>query len=293
MTVLVAAHDGVVSFGPSGRSTALEGRQVSALARGAGHVWAIVDRAEVWRLDFGWAQSAVWSEPSLTCLGEGAGGLLVGTAGAHLLRLGDDGLAPVRAFEALPERDKWYTPWGAPPDTRSIADAGGRALVNVHVGGLATSDDDGRWRALAAVDIDVDVHQVVVAPDQSLLVATGAAGFGRSVDQGRQWAFDDDGLHGPYSRAVAVAGEHVLLTASAGPGRTDGAVYRRPLGAGGPWARTTDFVPGNVDTHCLAADGDKAAFVTEAGVLWASTDGGATWAIEADGLGHPSAVTIV
>src|SRR5439155_14383623 len=157
------------------------------------------------------------------------------------------------------------------------ATADGEVLVNIHVGGVALAADglDEQWRAL--VDIDVDVHQVVVAPDGSFLVATGAAGFGRSTDGGAHWSWDTDGLHGGYCRAIAVAGDHVLLTASPGPhGQIEGAVHRRPLGATGEWERVSDFVDGNIDTFWLAADEDEAAFATEDGRVFVSTDAGTT-----------------
>src|SRR5437763_7767874 len=114
-----------------------------------------------------WARRAVWEGPVLSCLLPHAGGLLVGTHEAHLLELSGDTLVALPSFEAVPEREAWYTPWGGPPDTRSLAADGEAVLANVHVGGVLASDDLARWQAL--VDIDVDVHQIVVAPDHSLV----------------------------------------------------------------------------------------------------------------------------
>lgn len=284
MSLLIATEDGVIGL------PGLEGHAVGALAVEGGAVWAVVDGREVWRhqRDTGWwrATTAGDGVPELTCIAAAGGGAVVGTAEAHVAHVADGGSALVvdETFDALADRATWYTPWGDPPDTRSIAVDGatGVTLVNIHVGGVARLARDEPWRAL--VDIDVDVHQVVVAPDGSYLVATGAAGFGRSTDGGRTWQWDADGMHNSYCRAVTVAGngEHVLVSASTGPGSMGsvaGAVYRRPLGSTDAWERVTPMVDGNVDTALLAAeaDGKNAAFAMRTGEVFVSTDAGATW----------------
>jgi hypothetical protein len=275
MTVVVASDRGLEVEGDAGTAEELAGREVGPLAVAPGRLWAIVDGREIWTGNGRWEPVATWTGPRLTCVLATAGELTAGTAEAHVLRLDGDALVADKSFDDLPERADWYTPWGGPADTRSLAGDDDTVLVNIHVGGIARSDGGGPWRAL--VDIDVDVHQVVIAPDGSYLAASGAAGFGRSTDGGSNWAWDADGLHGSYCRAVAVAGDHVLLSASTGPGRSRGALYRRPLGAGGAWDRVSELVDGNIDTFLLAAAGEQAAFVTEAGVLWTSDDAGATW----------------
>jgi hypothetical protein len=288
VSLLIATDDGVMGL------PGLEGHGVAAVAVEDGAVWAVVDRREVWRhqRDTGWWRAAVAADgvPDLTCIAAVGSGVLIGTVGAHIAHASADGTLRVDVdFDALDERATWYTPWGSPPDTRSIAFDGatGATLVNVHVGGVACRGGIGpgveadAWRAL--VDIDVDVHQIVVAPDGSYLVATGAAGYGRSTDGGRTWRWDADGMHGSYCRAVAVTGDgdHVLVSASTGPsgGPGAGAIYRRPLTSTGAWERVTPMVDGNVDTGRLAGEpsGGAAAFATESGDVFTSADGGATW----------------
>jgi hypothetical protein len=254
-------------------------------------VWAIVDGQEVWRGPDPWSAQATWPGARLTCvLPLGDGVALVGTAEAHLLRLDGAGLQPIASFDAWPPRAEWYTPWGGPPDTRSLASSDGEPLVNIHVGGVARQHG-GAWAPL--VDIDVDVHQITVGPDGSLLVATGAAGFGRSTDEGVGWTWDADGMHGSYCRAVAVAGDQVLVTASTGPRQTRGAVYQRALGGAGPWTRTGPLVDGNIDTFWLAAAGTHAAFATTEGAVWLSADAGATWTEGGRGPGSPLGLAYV
>lgn len=282
MQALVATSEG---------TQGIKGRDVNGLAvDGGGQVWAIVEAREVWQRSAGgeWSAVALWEGPDLTCLSAGSPQLLVGTVGAHVLHLVDRQLVIDEGFDEMPERKTWYTPWGAPPDTRSVASAGDLGLVNIHVGGVARQEGPGPWRAL--VDIDVDVHQIVIAPDGSFLVATGAAGFGRSADGGQTWRWDHAGLHGSYCRAVAVAGDHVLLSASTGPFRTQGAIYRRTLGDEGPWRRVTDLVKGNIDSFWLAAADDEAAWVSEDGDLWQSGDAGQTWERADQVAGSPRAV---
>jgi hypothetical protein len=227
----------------------------------------------------------------MTCLAVSGNDVIAGTEEAHVLRLNGQTLGIDESFDRLPERAAWYTPWGGPAATRSIARDDGTVLVNVHVGGIARSDAGGQWRAL--VDIDVDVHQVAVAPDGSLLAATGAAGFGRSADGGGTWEWDSNGLHGSYCRAVTVAGDQVLLTASTGPRGAEGAVYRRPLGEQGDWQRVTEFAKGNIDTYWLAAVDETATYVTGDGSVWISHDAGLSWDPVRDMTAAPRAIALL
>jgi photosystem II stability/assembly factor-like uncharacterized protein len=194
----------------------------------------------------------------------------------------------LEAFERAESRTQWYTPWGGPPDVRSVCTApAGAILVNVHVGGILRSDDDGAsWRA--TIDLDHDVHQVL-ALDDSVAVAACAFGLAASHDGGRNWAVRDEGLHATYGRAVAVAGDTVLLSASNGPQGRQAAVYRQPLPAEGPFERCRAGLPdgfdGNVDTFWLAGAPDgSAALATRAGEVYVSMDEGATWERAASGL---------
>jgi hypothetical protein len=307
--VLVGTVDGLHLFddgSPGG--TELAGRRVTALAPSDddGAAWvAVLDGRTVvaGKPGAGWEETATVSAPDVHCVAGVAGGALVGTAEAHLLRVQGDESGPrvsmVAAFDDVAGRESWYTPWGGPADTRSLAVAGdGTVYVNVHVGGIVRSTGgDSSWEP--TIDIDTDVHQVVTVPGSPTVLAPSAYGLAVSDDGGDTWRVDTDGLHATYSRAVAVAGDDVLVSASTGPGGERAAVYRyrreRPGGAG-RFERCRDGLPewlaGNVDTHTLAATPDLAAFGTADGTVFGSTDAGRTWDVLASDLPRITCVAI-
>jgi hypothetical protein len=215
-------------------------------------------------------------------------GLLVGTAEAHLLRLEEGSMERVEEFDRVEGRDGWYTPWGGPPDTRSIArGVDGTTYANVHVGGIVRSTDWRTWEP--TIEVDADVHQVIAHPDRAeLVLAASARGLERSEDGGKAWSTHADGLHGHYSRAVAVAGDTLLITSSTGPFTERAAVYRGSLDGDGPFERCADGLPesfpSNIDSHCLAASGGTTVFGTDRGEVYRSEDAGETWERIADGL---------
>jgi hypothetical protein len=274
----------------------LADREVVALGAAGQTLWALDDGATVLRRDPDGSWTELASGSGLTCLLPGEDGLLVGMEPARLLRLEGGSLRPVRSFEETPGHQTWHTPWGGPPAVRSMArDRAGRLHVNVHVGGIPRSLDGGAtWQP--TIDVDADVHQVLAHPALAdVVLAATASGLARSDDGGDHWRFEREGMHADYCRAVAVAGAAVLVSASTGPSGRRSAIYRAPLdgparferrGAGLP-----DWFDANVDTGCLAADGDTVAFGTAEGTLFRSEDAGATWTEAASGLPAVRAVT--
>jgi hypothetical protein len=279
-TILVATANGIHGFGGQGRpDVALADRSVTSLARDGSSVWAILDEQELWHgIEQRWRHVADLEGLRATCIASVDGNVLVGTSEAHLFRLVDDGLLPVEAFDRVPGRSSWYTPWGGPPATRSIANWDDDVYVNVHVGGIPRTRDAGAtWTP--TIDIDADVHQVTTA--EGLVLAACAEGLAVSTDRGSAWSMRTDGLAAPYSRAVAVCGETVLVSSSNGPRGGRAAVYRASLSDGrferceaGP-----GWFDGNIDSFWLDAlpDATLAAFATPEGTLYVSTDAGTTW----------------
>jgi hypothetical protein len=245
-----------------------------------------------------WCSSAGWTElgrgPDLLCAADAPGGLLIGTEGAHLVQVGTDGLGRVAGFDAVAGREEWYTPWGGPPETRSLAVTDDNVLLaSVHVGGIPRSDDLGRtWSP--TIDIEADVHQVRALPGRpDVVLAASAVGCCRSDDSGITWRVIADGLHATYCRAVAVAGDALLISASEGPRGRRSALYRRGLDATTPFERVTDWIEGNVDTHALDGLGDRVVFGTRGGVVWQSEDAGTTWKILMDKLAPVTSLSLL
>jgi hypothetical protein len=249
--------------------------------------WAIVEGAEVVSLDSG--VTATTAPLTATCIAARGEGALIGTEEAHLFEVqGSGSIEPVESFDRIPTRDSWYTPWGAPPDTRSLTIASdGVPLVNVHVGGVWRGDpaaDD--WTEV--IQVDNDAHQVLASHGDARVLVAAAVGFGWSTDGGRSFDWTTDGLHARYARAVAFAGSYAMVTASTGPRTDRGAVYRRPLDGDRPFERChaglPEWFPFNVDTFQLAARDECVAIGTTDGEVYLSEDEGSTWALVADDL---------
>ena len=294
--ILVGTAQGLVSVeaDTGGRQSGLDGHRISAIApSGWKRLWAVVDDHEVWRSDDlvgEWKRVTSIDQRQGTCLGDtranADNGIMIGTSGAHLVRVTDDRVEPVDSFDHAPGREDRYTPWGGPPAVRSITENREWVFVNVHVGGVLRSrDGGGRWEP--TIDIHADVHRVVTGGGR--VYAAGNSGLSVSSDDGDTWELRSQGLHATYCRSVAVSGEMVLLSASEGPRGGRAALYRTAEGArtlelcrGG----LPEWFDGNIDSLCLDAlpDGSLSAFASESGDVFASRDQGASWAQVAQGL---------
>jgi hypothetical protein len=301
VALLVGTEDGLHELDEAKGTVGvhLAGRSIGCMAPEGKSWWVLTDGEGVWRSDHpgAWDQAGTSSGQRLNCLWPAAVGLLVGAEEASLLLLEDEKLQTVEAFERVDGRDDWYTPWGGPPDVRSISEDPGRAiLVNVHVGGVVRSTDGGE-SFHPTIDIHADVHQVFALPGRPglVLAATGGEGVAMSPDAGETWDFLTEGLHATYSRAVALGETSILASASTGPRGGRAAVYRRPLGGDGPFVRCVEglpeWFPTNIDTFCLAASGSLAAFGTDDGSVFLSEDEGRTWRALAEGLPRVRCVT--
>lgn len=270
---------------------------VTALARQGTEVWAILDRHQIWRTLGAADSKQVVQIPNLElhCLGPTDSGVFIGTSQANLIRL-TEALVPierVEAFDRVTGRDRWYTPWGGPPDTRSISEMDESIFVNVHVGGIVRTRDGGKtWEP--TIDIDADVHKVWAGLPG--VFAACALGLAVSRDDGETWSIDDEGLHSTYCRGVTVCGDTVLVSASNGPRGGRAAVYRRAAGGAGPLERCRTGLPewfdGNIDSAWLDATPELAAFGTSDGRVFASADEGSTWEEIAVGLRSVGAVLV-
>jgi hypothetical protein len=276
--IVTGTADGLFEIGLDGaiRRQALPGTEVRAVSG----EWAIADDRVVSLADGRAVELPGGLAPH--CLLAGAGGnCLVGTAHARLFEVGSGETRAVDSFDAIPQRPGWSTPWGGPPDTRSLAALADGLLVNVHVGGVWRSSPEG-WAEL--VPAAHDVHQIVA--HEAIVVAAGGDGVGVSLDSGATWTWSADGLHAPYCRAAAIAEGFVLVAASTGPATTHASIYRRPLDASAkPFEPCGDSSPKglpagfkrNIDTFQLAAAGELVAVATPTSELYLSEDSGEHW----------------
>ena len=276
--ILVGTAGGLHEVGTSD-PVAFVGGSVDALSHDG--KWAIVDGIELWSRRAEWSEAARTDGPYLTCVVPFDDGALVGTRDAHLSRLRGDRLERVDTFEDAPTRDDWFTPWGGPPDVRSLTVTDTDIYVNVHVGGVLRGHPDSKWEP--TINISSDVHEVRAAGD--LIVAACAVGLAESGDGGFAWSYDDEGLHVTYARAVAVGAEFLFLSVSRGPRGGDAAVYRQPCDGDRAFERCDlPSFPDNIDTGCLDAVEEIAAFGTRQGEVFMSSDHGGSWNKVADDL---------
>jgi hypothetical protein len=294
--ILVATRDGLHSFDEHGRPSEVQhGRPVTTVAPARSELWAVVEGSEIWHArGQEWRHVADLNGLRATCIASIDGDVFVGSSEARLFRIVGEQLQAVSGFDRAEGRSSWYTPWGGPPDTRSIASWDDDVYVNVHVGGILRSSDRGEnWTP--TIDVDADVHQVTTA--EGLVLAACARGLAASTDFGATWSMRTEGLQARYSRAVAVCGERVLVSASNGPRGGRAAVYRAPLAGGAfePCRAGPGWFNDNIDSYCLDAlpDGSFAAFGTSDGRVYASTDAGWTWDERASDLSPVQRVLVM
>lgn len=245
----------------------------------------IADEHEVWIHADGKWELAASSDLSLQCLAwTMEGRLLVGTERARLAWVEDGALRFLGAFDAVPERDRWNTPFGAPPAVRSLAVAADDTLyANVHVGWIARSTDGGEtWTSLLN-GLEKDVHQVVAHPsDPGTVFAATATGFHFSRDHGDAFERRVSGLPYYYQRATACFQDRdIYLVSTAIHDRGVGAALYRSEDEGRNWERVQGLpqdLNRNIDTHQLAAlEGGRGLVVVDDTAVYETTDWGITW----------------
>ena len=99
LRLLVGTTDGLYELGAR-EGSHLNGHEITALAGDGRWWWALVDGRTLWRSpdDSSWEKLAELQDAPGTCLAVTTAGLLVGTAGAHLLLLEERRLVRVAEF---------------------------------------------------------------------------------------------------------------------------------------------------------------------------------------------------
>jgi hypothetical protein len=175
VSTYAATASGLVAIDDEG-ATQLPGRDVRAVAVEGDRWWAVAEDELLTRAGGGedWTPTPNLEFKARCVLATG-GAALVGTSEAHLFLVDTQGAELVEGFETVEDRGDWFTPWGGPPDVRSISEAGGRTHVNVHVGGIVRSTDRRSWQP--TIDIRSDVHEVLAVEGSDRVLAATARGL--------------------------------------------------------------------------------------------------------------------
>jgi hypothetical protein len=304
MPYMVATSDGLIQVDDRGRLKRLaEGSFIHVVpGEEDGEAVALDDQGQIWDIDDdGAAPYESFSEGGrATCLLVDGSDVWVGTDPAGVYRFSDGSFERQTGLDEMPGRDRWTTPWGAPAGVRSMDIGDDETIwVNVHVGGVAKSNDSGRtWQP--TVDMNVDVHQVFVVPGQptTVVAACGEGGLAMTTDGGQSWSMSTDGLSSPYCRAVAVAEDTVLLSCQDDNRGGNTSLYRRPLDKPDePFVTCRgglpERMPGSIDTFAVATFGEDAAVALPTGDLYISADAGYAWRRLVGSLGEVRAITIL
>lgn len=260
----------------------IEGTRINHMAADGGGWWALDGKSRVHH--DGEVVATLPEGRAALCIQPSRGISWIGSSGASLFEHDGTTVTEDEFFADAPGRSDWYTPWGDPPDVRSMAlDADHTLYINVHVGGVLRYDNTG---LTPVVEIEADVHQVTAHPTKKGYVYVAAAqGIGISHN-GHDFEFFKDGLHAHYSRAVTVLEETVLVSASTGPRTSQGRLYRTTLD-GGEFHPLSQGLPewfdDNVDTHCLIGV-EGVAYVGFGDSVWKSEDTGDNWSQVVTGL---------
>lgn len=309
--IICSTDHGIVSFSTDGKelSRALQDRSIRHIARNyRGKLLAIAGENEILRgpqpddlsKDEGWESAGTIDDLAGNCLLEHQQTLFIGAADARMFTTDMPDMSEItrlESFDRAEGRENWDTPWGGPPDVRSLAcidDPGNPAIyADIHVGGIQRSFDVGKTWLPATGSLHRDVHCVATHPDlpQTVFAAT-QQGFFRSDDRGESWrGVLEDFIPRNYQRSVvtdALDPDLLLVSASLGPhpdgdSGCEGQLFRsadggesfRPAHSGLP-----EHFYHNLDTHLVAASEKRSglfAFHDDESTLFVTTDGARTW----------------
>ena len=281
MSLLIGTATGAFSLEERAEPL-IEGTRINHLSRGPESWWAVDGKARIHR--DGEMVAEMPDEATPLCIQPAPDNVWIGADKARLYTF-DRGVIEEDAFFAeAPGREDWYTPWGAPADVRSMTvDAGHTLFINVHVGGILRYDNTG---VVPTLDISADVHQVAAHPTRADAVFAATAKGVAQSHNGHDFDFRTEGLHAPYCRAILVLADHLLVSASTGPGTQKGRLYRGSLWEGSLEPCTDglpDWFEDNLNTHCLVGH-EGSIYAGLHDTVWRSDDGGETWLEAATGL---------
>jgi photosystem II stability/assembly factor-like uncharacterized protein len=312
-SVLAATSSGLLRIDRDGSSIEEAPVAGAFVSRGAGHVYAVTQAADLWRreLDGHWSplnQAAVREEVwSFAADSRHPGRLYLGVSPALVYRSDDEGATwrPCDSVKRIPGYETWtFPPPPHIPHVRSIAidgKSGDGIYIGVEEGGVYHSPDGGEtWDSLNQ-GLYWDVHTVAPATAAADdLYATTGAGFHVSRDGGRHWQHVTEGIANSYTVPLLVSrtGGRVFTAAAAGPPPTwasgvRGAIYRSDDG-GLHWRQLEDGLPAQFVSMISALLEDDAGclYAASGGDIYASDDAGQSWSQIAGGLGSVRSLAV-
>lgn len=275
----IGTTDGV--FTPEGKKLYNMSRPISAAVATRDEIAFVVDDREVWRIEKGEGRRIAMGDSRINCIAAAAGELIVGTERARVARVVGGKIEYLENFDRLDGRSEWNTPWGGPPDVRSLAISSSQNIyVDIHVGWIVRSSDRGATWTECRNGLEKDVHQVATHPDrdETVLAAT-ATGFYISNDSGENFVRGTEPMAYYYQRACACfpGSETVLVSTSRGPHGDAGAKLYRTTDLGSTWNEVIGLpseIRNNIDTFHLCTTADGRVLVCADNVLYASDDYG-------------------
>ncbi|MHA2357594.1 MAG: WD40/YVTN/BNR-like repeat-containing protein [Candidatus Heimdallarchaeaceae archaeon] len=249
-------------------------------------VAVIVDRKEIWTFINNTWEKVVESNLVLNCLlWTQEDKLLVGTAEARLAWVKDNELEFIENFDQVKERPLWDTPWGGPPDSRSLAlGSDGSIYVDIHVGWIAKSYDNGKtWESTRTETLEKDVHQVSANPRNSNIVFTATAyGFYISFDKAESFVRKWDKKRQNYQRAtICFPDKDVYLATVANSFAGGNARIYRTEDDGDTWEQAEGLPEGiklNINTYQVNTfNNGRALAIIENKHIYESEDYGKNW----------------
>lgn len=288
MDMLILTEKGILNSNKINLYPPFDGRLIHHGTKIGDKIAVIVDRKQIWLYQNKW-EKLTESKLQLNCLQWlGSEELLVGTEKARLASVNHE-MEFIRDFDELENRSKWSTPWGGPPDVRSLAGNENVLYANIHVGWIVRSLDQGKsWQSITN-GLAKDVHMVTTDPLNPNIVMTATArGFHISTDYGenfkQRW-----NIPLQYQRATFAFPDKNIYLVSVSKGSSGGSseLYRSE-DQGKTWHNVIGLpqnISNNINTYQITGlKGGKAYVIIENEKIFKSTDYGYEWELLIDDL---------